>query len=139
MASMFLGIYFNLSIWYKLTGQTSYGAYISVIGAVITVIINLAFVPTYGFMGSAWSHFISYFVMMVISFFLGQKHFKVPYRIWTIIGYMALAAGLFFISEWTKLSTMTGRMLLNTMYLLIFIGVTAWFERAVLKRILFKR
>lgn len=138
MASMFLGIYFNLSIWYKLTGQTSYGAYISVIGAVITVLINVFFVPVYGFMGSAWSHFITYLVMMIISFFLGQKHFRVPYKISTILGYMALAGGLFFLSEWTRPEALTPRLLLNTLYFLVFAGTIAWFERRLLKRILTK-
>lgn len=139
LASMFLGIYFNLSIWYKLTGQTRYGAYISVIGAVITIVINMVFVPIYGFMGSAWSHFVTYLVMMIISFFLGQKHFKVPYKIWVIVAYIALAVVLYLIPQWIMPADMGLRMLVNSVAVLLFILITAYFERDMIRKIFTKK
>ena len=74
MANLFLGIFYNLSIWYKLTGQTRFGAYISIIGAIITLALNYFLIPVMGYMGSAWATFICYGSMMVISFIIGQKY-----------------------------------------------------------------
>ena len=73
LAYMMLGIVFNLSIWYKLTGKTKYGAYISVGGAVITLIVNFSLIPLIGYTGAAWAHFITYFCMMIASYWLGQN------------------------------------------------------------------
>ncbi len=72
VAAVFLGIYLNLSIWYKLTDKTIFGAYISIIGAVVTIAINYYFIPEYGYWASAWATFSSYFVMMIISYFWGN-------------------------------------------------------------------
>ncbi len=136
LASMFLGIYFNLSIWYKLNGQTKYGAYISLIGAGITVIVNVIGIPLFGFMGSAWSHFSTYFVMMVISFFLGQKHFPVPYKTLTIIGYIGLSVSLYFVSTLTKSFSSSLQLVFNTGLLLVFVAVVIYFEKDIIKRII---
>jgi O-antigen/teichoic acid export membrane protein len=136
LASMFLGIYFNLSIWYKLNGQTKYGAIISVIGAIITIIINVICIPIFGFMGSAWSHFFTYFVMMVISFFLGQKHFRVPYKTGVIIGYILLSVALYLVSLLTGALVQQLQLVINTGLLLIFLIVVGYFEKDMLLRIL---
>lgn len=136
LASMFLGIYFNLSIWYKLNGKTWYGAYISVVGAVITIIVNVVGIPLFGFMGSAWSHLITYFVMMVISFFLGQKHFHVPYKTSVIIGYISLAVVLYFLSLLSIGLPGPWTLIINTGLLFIFLAVAGYFERALIRRIL---
>lgn len=79
-ASLFLGIYLNLSIWYKLTDQTIVGAYISFIGVAFTIGINFYFIPKYGYWASTWATIISYFVMMMVSYFWGQKKYPVPYN-----------------------------------------------------------
>ncbi|PWJ42137.1 MATE family efflux transporter [Sediminitomix flava] len=79
MANIFLGIYYNLAIWYKLTDKTRYGAVISTIGALITISINFILIPKYGYFGSAIATFSAYGSMMVISYLLGQKHYPVPY------------------------------------------------------------
>lgn len=80
MANLFLGIYFNLSIWYKLTGQTKYGAYIALGGAFVTILLNIWWIPLWGYMGSAWATMGCYLFMMVISWILGKKHYPVPYE-----------------------------------------------------------
>ena len=76
---LLLGIYFNLSIWYKLTDQTKYGAWISIMGASITVVANVVVIPVFGYMGSAYATVLSYLAMVIVSFVLGQKHYHIPY------------------------------------------------------------
>ena len=81
LANVFLGIYYNQSIWYKLSGQTKFGAYIAIAGASLTVIINLIFIPLYGFMASAWATLIVYAFQMVVSYKLGQKYYPIKYNL----------------------------------------------------------
>ncbi|MBI2968320.1 MAG: polysaccharide biosynthesis protein [Bacteroidetes bacterium] len=92
IANICLGIYFNLSFWYKLTGKTEYGAYIAIFGAVITVFLNYLWIPVYGYMGSAWATCICYFAMMLISYFLGRKHYPVNYQVGKISLYAVITA-----------------------------------------------
>lgn len=79
-ASLFLGIYLNLSIWYKLTDRTIIGAYISFIGVALTIGINFYFIPKYGYWASTWATIASYFVMMVVSYIWGQIKYPIPYN-----------------------------------------------------------
>ena len=79
LANMSLGIYYNLSIWYKVTNRTMAGATITIIGTAITFAINYFFIPKYSYVASAWATFFCYFSMMVISFIWGQKEYRVPY------------------------------------------------------------
>lgn len=81
-ASLFLGIYLNLSIWYKLTDRTIIGAYISGIGVAVTILINFYFIPKFGYWASTWATLASYFVMMVISYIWGQYKYPVSYNIY---------------------------------------------------------
>ncbi|HMH22161.1 MAG TPA: polysaccharide biosynthesis C-terminal domain-containing protein [Puia sp.] len=96
-ANMFLGIYYNLSIWYKLSNRTLSGAYITLIGAAITLIINYLFIPKYGYMASAWATFFCYGSMMVISFVWGQREYRVPYAWKKLVAYMVIVAVLYFL------------------------------------------
>jgi O-antigen/teichoic acid export membrane protein len=98
MANIFLGIFYNLSVWYKLNGKTKYGAFIASIGAMITVVLNLILIPKIGYLGSAWATLVCYFSMAVISYLYGQKHFKVNYSIKSIFLYLGLAVGFFYLS-----------------------------------------
>src|SRR5690606_14501297 len=79
MGYAFLGIYMNLSIWYKLSDQTRFGLYISGIGAVLTIVLNIIFIPQYSYFASAWITLVVYFTMMIISYQLGQKNYAIPY------------------------------------------------------------
>ena len=81
LANLFLGIFFNLSVWYKLTDLTKYGAYLAVFGAIITLGLNSFLIPKIGFEGSAWATLVCYFSMVVASYFLGKKHFTIPYEV----------------------------------------------------------
>lgn len=97
LANMFLGIYYNLSIWYKLGNRTSAGAYITIAGAVITIVINYFFIPHFGYIASAWGTFFCYASMMVISFIWGQKEYRVPYAWKKLLAYIVIAVILYFI------------------------------------------
>jgi O-antigen/teichoic acid export membrane protein len=94
---MFLGIYYNLSIWYKLTHKTIAGAYITLIGAVLTLLINFIFIPYFGYMACAWATFLCYFSMMIISFIWGQKDYRIPYAWKKLCAYIVIVVLLFFV------------------------------------------
>ena len=96
-ANMFLGIYYNLSIWYKLSRNTLAGAYITLIGAAVTLIVNYIFIPAFSYMASAWATFLCYGTMMVISFVWGQRVYRVPYAWKKLVAYMVIAALLYFL------------------------------------------
>jgi O-antigen/teichoic acid export membrane protein len=96
-ANIFLGIYYNLSIWYKITKSTRAGAYITLIGAAITLIINYLFIPYWGYMASAWATCICYGSMMVISFVWGQKVYHVPYAWKKLVAYMVIVCLLYLV------------------------------------------
>ena len=94
-ANMFLGIYYNLSIWYKLSNKTMAGAWITLIGAGITLVINYIFIPHYSYLACAWATFFCYGSMMVISYKWGQKAYPVPYARKKLIAYMVICAALY--------------------------------------------
>ena len=98
MGSVFLGIYYNLSIWYKLTNNTWAGAWITIGGAVITVVLNFALIPKFGYVGSAWATFACYLLMMIASAVWGQKKYPVPYPWLRMSEYLLVATALYFIS-----------------------------------------
>jgi len=118
---IFQGIFFNLSLWYKLSDKTMYGAWFSVVGVIITLAVNIIFVPVYSYIASAWAAFACYFVMMLISYFFGQKHMPIQYNLKAIGTYTALALGLFLISLWINTPYFVLNMLLKTVLLIIFV------------------
>lgn len=130
-----LGIYMNLSIWYRLSDQTRYGLYISVTGAVLTIILNIVLVPRYGYMGSAWVSLIAYFTMMVISYLLGQKHYPIPYDLKKIVLYLFVSVILVVISFWG----FDRSILVGNVLFLGFLGGIVYFEKDQLKAILLKK
>jgi O-antigen/teichoic acid export membrane protein len=95
LANMFLGIYINLSIWYKLSSKTLPGAWITLIGAGITLVVNYLFIPSFGYMACAWATFLCYGSMMVISYVWGQKEYPVPYAAKKLAAYIVIAVLLY--------------------------------------------
>lgn len=95
---IFQGVFFNLSLWYKLTDQTMYGAWFSIVGCVITFAVNVAFVPIFSYMASAWAAFACYFVMMILSYYFGQKNMPIDYDLKKIGIYTGAALGLYALS-----------------------------------------
>lgn len=99
MANLIMGIFFNLSIWYKLTNKTHFGAILVITGAAITVVINVLFIPKYGYVASAWAHLICYSSMVILSYAWSRKHYVVPYRTKRILTYIFVAVVIYFINE----------------------------------------
>lgn len=97
LANMFLGIYINLSIWYRLSRKTTAGAYITLIGAAITIVINFIFIPYFSYMACAWATFLCYGTMMVISYLWGQKSYPVPYAWKKLLAYIVIVVILYLI------------------------------------------
>jgi O-antigen/teichoic acid export membrane protein len=129
IANLCLGIYYNLSIWYKLTGQTRFGAFISILGALITIVLNIWLIPIIGYMGSAWTTLICYATMMVLSYIFGQKYYHVSYNLKKILGYIGLSFGLYVLSIYCRLESMVFTYIFNTLLLFVFVFVVFLSER----------
>ena len=121
LANLCLGVFYNLSIWYKLTDQTMYGAYISTFGAVVTLVLNFVLVPIMGYMGAAWATLICYFLIMLVSYILGQKHYPINYDLKRIMTYLGLALLLYFISELMKIETRSLKFIINSIFVVIYV------------------
>lgn len=131
LANLFLGIYHNLSVWYKLTDKTRIGMYISVFGAVVTIILNVLLIPVIGFMASAWATLAAYGSMMVISYFLGRKYYPVPYDL-KLIGLYLITAVIFSSISYIFFR---GNYLVGTAFVLLFLLITLGTKRRELKQI----
>ena len=129
LANLCLGVFYNLSIWYKLTDQTMYGAYISTFGAIVTLVLNFILVPIMGYMGAAWATLICYFLIMLVSYILGQKHYPINYDLKRIMTYLGIALGLYFISELLKIETRSLKLLINTVFVIIYLVSVFTFEK----------
>ncbi len=127
LANICLGIYFNQSIWYKMTDNTKYGAYIAIGGAIITITLNLILIPKLGYMGSAWTTLIVYGLMVISSYALGQKHFPIPYNLKRIGSYLGSALGLYFLGT-TIQESMGWTYLVATGCVLTFTAIVYWVE-----------
>lgn len=131
MANIFLGIYYNQSIWFKLSGKTKFGAYIALLGASLTVLINILYIPKFGYMACAWATLIVYFTQMVISYILGQRHYPIPYNLKKFIFYISLALALFFLSPYIKVDNFTVNLFIQNSLLLMFVLTAVYIERRV--------
>ena len=142
MANLFLGVFYNLSIWYKLTGQTKFGAYIAIFGAVITLGLNMALIPRFDYMGSAWATFVCYLSMMVVSYLLGQKYYHVDYNLKKILFYILFAVAVYglsiLINNVLHIEQMGVRLAVNSIILVVYLAVLAVMSRNYLKN-LFKK
>ncbi len=121
LANLFLGIVINLSIWYKLSNRTHYGAVISLLGAGITILGNILLIPKLGYVGSAWTTLACYSVMMIISFFFGRKFYPVPYPLKSIFYYAALAAVIYVLQNLVNDFDLFIKLLINSLFLFIFV------------------
>jgi O-antigen/teichoic acid export membrane protein len=135
MANLFLGVYYNLSIWYKLTAKTSWGAWLSLIGAVITLALNFWWIPLssdhliYGYYGSAWATFICYGAMMILSYLIGQKYFPVKYNLVKFAGYLGLSVLLYAVSSVVKPDLALLRIGFHSFLLMLFLGIAYLVEK----------
>jgi len=97
LANLFLGIFLNLSIWYKLIEKTIFGVYLALFGAAITLILNFILIPNIGFIGSALATLVCYFSMTIVSYIIAKKHFPIPYKIGRISLYLGVMLSIYFI------------------------------------------
>ncbi len=125
MAKLFLGLFYNLSVWYKLTNKTLYGGVIAMAGATITIVLNVLLIPHYGYTGSAWANFAAYLSMLIISYLWGRKVFPVPYNLKKIGLISLLALVIYFVSRQLYGFTLHWRLLLGGI-LLLFYAASTW-------------
>jgi len=138
LGNLFLGIFYNLSIWYKLTNRTIYGALLSSIGAAITIGLNFILIPFYGYWGSAWAAFFAYFTMMVLSYLIGRKHFRVPYDLRKFFTYIGVAVGLYLLSKQIHIELQEVRLLVNTSFVILYLLLIFVLEKRMLKSLFSK-
>jgi O-antigen/teichoic acid export membrane protein len=129
IANMFLGIFYNQSIWYKLSGQTHYGALLTILGAIITITLNIYWIPRIGYMGCAWATLICYTSMMVASYFMGNKHYPVNYDLKRIWGYLGLSVTLYALSIFIRTGFNIADLLIDNSLLLVFLALVWKLEK----------
>lgn len=129
IANMFYGIVFNLSIWFKLSDKTFYGTIITIIGSIVTLTCFFVLIPKIGYMGAAIAHLACYTVMMLVSYFWGQKVFPIPYQVGRIAIYCLLAIVLFAISNAITEYSMMIKMIVNTIMIIMFMIIVVISER----------
>ena len=132
LANLFLGIYHNLSVWYKLTDKTRTGMYISILGAAITIVLNLVLIPIFGFIAAAWATLTAYGSMMIVSYFLGKKYYPVPYDMKKIGGYLSISILISAISFYI----FPGNYFVGIPLLLLFIGIVYFSEKEHILKII---
>lgn len=121
-AEIFMGIYFNLSFWYKLIDETRWGAYFSLTGCTILILMNVFLIPKYGYIACAWAGFTGYGVAMLLSYFVGQKKYPIQYDLKAIGMYVLLAAVLYVAAEYVPIDNIYLRMAYRTVLLLLFVA-----------------
>ena len=136
LANMFLGIYYNLSVWYKICNKTICGAVISVIGAVLTLILNILLIPILGYWGCAIATIACYFVMVVICYLWGHKVYPVNYNVGKLTAYILLALATLYFRNCFAMDNSLLSYLVSTVFMLSYIGILYYFERKNIKKLL---
>jgi O-antigen/teichoic acid export membrane protein len=137
MGYFFYGIFINLSIWYKVNDLTKYGAWLAIAGAMVTVVINVIFVPKYGYMASAWAHIACYSVMIAGSYFLSRKHYPISYELGKIGAYIGTAIAIIIIVSQINYRNLATEIIINTLFIIVFLVVAEVKDKGV--SIFFKR
>ena len=139
MANLFLGIFYNLSIWYKINNITKYGAYLALFGAGITITLNILFIPKIGYIASAWAHLICYIFMVVLSYLWGRKIYRIPYKIGRFFIYIGCALILYYLSLLNKNNMLCVKLIINSVLFISFIVIVLIKEKGLLNIIRNKR
>jgi O-antigen/teichoic acid export membrane protein len=123
LSYIFLGVYYNLTVWYKLTDKTRYGTYIMVIGSLVTVAFNWTLIPTWGYYACAWGTLLCYALMMALSYFWGQKYYPIPYDLPKLLKYIGVMLVLFAINYGVCyfVPNMALRLLSGTVFFALFV------------------
>jgi O-antigen/teichoic acid export membrane protein len=131
LANLCLGVIFNLSIWYKLNNTTRYGAYLTLFGALVTVAANCLLIPPLGYAGAAWATLACYLLMMLLSYFWGQKHFYIRYDLPRMGGYLLLAMLLYGIGAALRLPSPVAAQALKSGMFVSFVALVVWREKVM--------
>jgi O-antigen/teichoic acid export membrane protein len=134
LANVFLGIYYNQSIWYKLSGQTKFGAYIAIGGACITILVNVIFIPKYGFYASAWATLIVYAAQMVASYLLGQKYYPIKYNLRKFGLYLGVALLFYGITRLLSIESSMTKFFVHNLLIMSYIGLVYSMEKTSFKK-----
>lgn len=129
MAYLFLGIYYNISIWFKLKDMTHYGTLITLAGAGVTVAGNYFLIPVAGYEGSSWAAFLCYFTMAVLCYLIGRKFYPIPYRLIPALGYLAFSIALVLCSQWMQFSGLFASTIFHLLLILVFVSAVWLFEQ----------
>ena len=121
LAELFFGVFFNLSLWYKLTDRTQWGAWFSLFGFAITAIINIVGVPRFGYMACAWGAFVCYASMMLASFFIGQRVYPIRYDLKSAFRYTLLTVVLYAVAMVVPIESLFLRLAFRTLLLGMFL------------------
>ena len=132
LANLFIGVYQNISMWFKLSDKTHFGTYFTIIGMVITVILNIILIPIWGYVGCAITFAVSSFIMMVLCYYYGQKHYPIPYELKSVITYLIIA-GIFIVISWQiKIESLSFAIPFHILLTLLFVFVIVVSERTSL-------
>jgi O-antigen/teichoic acid export membrane protein len=135
LASFCLGIYHNLSVWYKVTDRTKIGAYISIIGAILTIVINYVFIPYFGYKASAVATLVAYGTMMALSFYFGHMYYPIPYNFRKIVFYLSISTSFSILSFYL----FDRNLFIGIVLLLLFFAMVLKLEKEQLKKIFLKK
>ncbi len=139
LAYLFLGIYYSFSIWYKLTDQTKFGAYISTGGAIIVLVLNYLLIPRIGYLGAAWAAVACFGFMTISSYLIGQRYYPVPYPIHKMVFYIVLALAIYALSLWVRPQILWQVLLINTGLMAGYLGIIGWLEWKNIKAVISKK
>lgn len=126
LANLFLGIYYNLSIWFKLTDRTRYGMYFALVGAALTLVLNITLIPVLGIMASAWATLAAYVAMVILSYRYGKKYYPVPYDLKSA----AMVIGLAVLLSYLSFELFRGNYLVSALFILGFAAVVYWKQKS---------
>jgi O-antigen/teichoic acid export membrane protein len=125
MAYVLLGMLFNVDMWYKLAGKTRYAIYVALAGLLVTIVVNVIFMPIYSYHAAAWGHLASYAVMLLISILLGRKHYPIPYRWGRITLLVAIALAIYALSTLLPEMTLWPKLITHSLLVLLYLAMIA--------------
>jgi O-antigen/teichoic acid export membrane protein len=121
LANLLLGVYLNLSIWYKLNNKTMYGAYFMGFGAILTIILNIVLVPIIGYSGAAWTHLIVYILMVGMSYYYGQKQYAIPYKVWKLLEYILIPVLVVLLLKYIYVGSIIIKLIIGNLLFILFL------------------
>lgn len=133
LANLLLGVYYTISFWFKLSDKTKFGTLITVVGVVVTIVLNILLIPRMGYMGCAWAFLVSTGVMTVLCYWLGEKHYPVPYHFGSALFYIGSAALLIYATSFVKIPNLWVSVPYHLGLFALYLGIIGVVERDTVK------